>query len=52
VHSNHTEVSEDPGSSERDGQLSDLLVIDLSRAVAGPHAAMMLGDLGSENRQG
>jgi crotonobetainyl-CoA:carnitine CoA-transferase CaiB-like acyl-CoA transferase len=29
------------------GQLSDLLVIDLSRAVAGPHAAMMLGDLGA-----
>jgi crotonobetainyl-CoA:carnitine CoA-transferase CaiB-like acyl-CoA transferase len=48
VHSNHTEVSEDPGSSERDGQLSDLLVIDLSRAVAGPHAAMMLGDLGAK----
>jgi crotonobetainyl-CoA:carnitine CoA-transferase CaiB-like acyl-CoA transferase len=30
------------------GQLSDLLVIDLSRAVAGPHAAMMLGDLGAK----
>ena len=29
------------------GQLFDLLVIDLSRAVAGPHAAMMLGDLGA-----
>jgi crotonobetainyl-CoA:carnitine CoA-transferase CaiB-like acyl-CoA transferase len=29
------------------GQLSDLLVIDLSRAVAGPHAAMLLGDLGA-----
>jgi crotonobetainyl-CoA:carnitine CoA-transferase CaiB-like acyl-CoA transferase len=29
------------------GQLSDLLVLDLSRAVAGPHAAMMLGDLGA-----
>jgi crotonobetainyl-CoA:carnitine CoA-transferase CaiB-like acyl-CoA transferase len=29
------------------GPLSDLLVIDLSRAVAGPHAAMMLGDLGA-----
>jgi crotonobetainyl-CoA:carnitine CoA-transferase CaiB-like acyl-CoA transferase len=28
-------------------QLSDLEVIDLSRAVAGPHAAMMLGDLGA-----
>jgi crotonobetainyl-CoA:carnitine CoA-transferase CaiB-like acyl-CoA transferase len=30
------------------GPLSDLLVIDLSRAVAGPHAAMMLGDLGAQ----
>jgi crotonobetainyl-CoA:carnitine CoA-transferase CaiB-like acyl-CoA transferase len=29
------------------GPLSDLLIIDLSRAVAGPHAAMMLGDLGA-----
>jgi crotonobetainyl-CoA:carnitine CoA-transferase CaiB-like acyl-CoA transferase len=48
VHSNHTEVNEDPRSSEREGQLSDLLVIDLSRAVAGPHAAMMLGDLGAK----
>ena len=48
MHSNHTEVNEDPRSSEREGQLSDLLVIDLSRAVAGPHAAMMLGDLGAK----
>jgi crotonobetainyl-CoA:carnitine CoA-transferase CaiB-like acyl-CoA transferase len=34
--------------SNRVGQLSDLLVIDLSRAVAGPHAAMLLGDLGAK----
>jgi formyl-CoA transferase len=27
--------------------LDDVLVIDLSRALAGPHAAMMLGDLGA-----
>jgi formyl-CoA transferase len=27
--------------------LSDLLVIDLTRALAGPHAAMMLGDQGA-----
>ena len=27
--------------------LSDLLVVDLTRALAGPHAAMMLGDLGA-----
>jgi crotonobetainyl-CoA:carnitine CoA-transferase CaiB-like acyl-CoA transferase len=29
------------------GPLHGLLVIDLSRALAGPHAAMMLGDLGA-----
>jgi formyl-CoA transferase len=29
------------------GPLDGLLVIDLSRALAGPHAAMMLGDLGA-----
>lgn len=36
-----------PVEPRKEGQLSDLLVIDLSRAVAGPHAAMMLGDLGA-----
>lgn len=30
------------------GPLHGLLVIDLTRALAGPHAAMMLGDLGAE----
>jgi crotonobetainyl-CoA:carnitine CoA-transferase CaiB-like acyl-CoA transferase len=29
------------------GPLDDIVVIDLSRALAGPHAAMMLGDLGA-----
>ena len=29
------------------GALDGILVIDLSRAVAGPHAGMMLGDLGA-----
>ncbi len=29
------------------GPLSDILVVDLSRALAGPHAAMMLADLGA-----
>ncbi len=29
------------------GALDGILVVDLSRAVAGPHAAMMLGDLGA-----
>ncbi|MFM2411979.1 MAG: hypothetical protein RLZZ587_312, partial [Actinomycetota bacterium] len=29
------------------GALDGILVVDLSRAVAGPHAGMMLGDLGA-----
>ncbi|MDI2124721.1 CaiB/BaiF CoA transferase family protein [Yinghuangia seranimata] len=29
------------------GPLCDLIVLDLSRALAGPHAAMMLGDMGA-----
>ena len=32
---------------ESAGPLSDLLVLDLTRALAGPHAAMMLGDMGA-----
>ena len=31
----------------RGGPLAGTLVVDLSRALAGPHAAMMLGDLGA-----
>lgn len=31
----------------RQRALNDLLVVDLSRAVAGPHAAMMLADMGA-----
>jgi len=30
-----------------EGPLSDLVVLDLTRALAGPHAAMMLGDMGA-----
>ncbi|WP_420180195.1 CaiB/BaiF CoA transferase family protein [Paenarthrobacter sp. TA1.8] len=30
-----------------DGPLAGRLVVDLSRALAGPHAAMMMGDLGA-----
>jgi crotonobetainyl-CoA:carnitine CoA-transferase CaiB-like acyl-CoA transferase len=30
-----------------DAPLSDLLVLDLTRALAGPHAGMMLGDMGA-----
>jgi len=29
------------------GPLADLVVLDLTRALAGPHAAMMLGDMGA-----
>src|SRR5580765_8262761 len=33
--------------SEQDAPLADLVVLDLTRALAGPQAAMMLGDLGA-----
>ena len=36
-----------PGPGPGAGPLSDVLVVDLSRALAGPHATMMLGDLGA-----
>lgn len=35
------------GPSGTSGPLSDVVVVDLSRALAGPHATMMLGDLGA-----
>jgi crotonobetainyl-CoA:carnitine CoA-transferase CaiB-like acyl-CoA transferase len=34
-------------STTTTGPLSGTLVIDLSRALAGPHATMMFGDLGA-----
>ena len=36
-----------PENSAHSGPLSDLIVLDLTRALAGPHAAMMLGDMGA-----
>ena len=30
-----------------EGPLADLVVLDLTRALAGPQAAMMLGDMGA-----
>ncbi len=35
------------GDADRVGPLAGTLVVDLSRALAGPHATMMLGDLGA-----
>ncbi|TFD73374.1 CoA transferase [Cryobacterium sp. Sr8] len=40
-----TETTQAPGTSE--GPLAGYLVVDLSRALAGPHASMMLADLGA-----
>ena len=37
-----------PATVEATGPLTGLVVVDLTRALAGPHAAMMLGDLGAE----
>jgi crotonobetainyl-CoA:carnitine CoA-transferase CaiB-like acyl-CoA transferase len=37
-----------PHPTEPAGPLHGLLVVDLTRALAGPHAAMMLGDLGAD----
>ena len=33
--------------TDSQGPLADLTVLDLTRALAGPHAAMMLGDMGA-----
>lgn len=35
-------------TSHPSGSLAGYLVVDISRALAGPHAAMMLGDMGAE----
>lgn len=43
----NTEAELGGGPSSDGGPLSGLLVVDLSRALAGPHAGMILGDLGA-----
>jgi crotonobetainyl-CoA:carnitine CoA-transferase CaiB-like acyl-CoA transferase len=42
-----TEQSDTDRQHGSSGPLQGLLVVDLSRALAGPHAGMMLGDLGA-----
>jgi crotonobetainyl-CoA:carnitine CoA-transferase CaiB-like acyl-CoA transferase len=37
-----------PFDAEPTGPLDGLVVVDLTRALAGPHAGMMLGDLGAD----
>lgn len=39
--------SEQSGSDVRRGPLAGIVVADLTRALAGPHASMMFGDLGA-----
>jgi crotonobetainyl-CoA:carnitine CoA-transferase CaiB-like acyl-CoA transferase len=43
-----TPTVSNPMRPEPTGPLQGLVVVDLTRALAGPHAAMMLGDLGAE----
>jgi crotonobetainyl-CoA:carnitine CoA-transferase CaiB-like acyl-CoA transferase len=41
-------TTRNPCSPQPAGPLAGLIVVDLTRALAGPHAAMMLGDLGAD----
>jgi len=43
----HSEPMTEPTATPTNGPLADIVVVDLSRALAGPQAGMMLGDMGA-----
>jgi crotonobetainyl-CoA:carnitine CoA-transferase CaiB-like acyl-CoA transferase len=41
-------MADEHADAQTSGSLAGYLVVDISRALAGPHAAMMLGDMGAD----